>query len=342
MGYYFVRAMSQTKEDFNVFFSNSVVAVGWSKINFTNFDDKEELIQEINRVYYDNSDVAATVAGRKRNEIRRFKNLKKGDKILIPFYSSVVLSYATDEVLYRPKFRDTLDLSNQRKVEYLRDDDGDLIKIPRSGLSEGLQRRLRVPGSTMSDLSEFEAEIDRLYEAKYFDNYISEEFNKREEKFKARLLEKIRNGESFLKAGGIGFENLVKELLDIEGYETKTPAKNKYSGIADIDIIATRGGFADSERLYIQAKHHTGETDDWGAKQLIEFVSQERDLLSEYKLILITTGRASKELTAVCDNHDIFLMDGDELVEIIYSNLDKLSFRTKRALTIIDVPQLTD
>lgn len=341
-GYYFVRAMSQTREDFDVFFSNNVVAVGWSKINFTNFEDIDELIQEVNRTYYDNSDVVVTVAGRKRNEIRRFKSIQKGDKILVPYYSSVVLSYATENVMYIPELKDTLDLSNQRKVEYLRDDKGDFIRIPRSELSEGLQRRLRVPGSTMSDLSEFETEIDRLYDARYFDNYISEEHSKREEEFKERLLRKIRTGKSFLKAGGIGFENLVKELLNNEGYETSTPARNKYDGIADIDIIATRGGFVDSEMLYIQAKHHDGQTNDWGAKQLLDFVRQKSDMLSEYKLVLITTGMASKELAEVCDKNNIYLIDGDELVELIYSNMDKLSFNTKRALTVIDVPQLTD
>ena len=41
--YYMVRAMLSREEDFKIFFENNVVAVGWSRIDFSSFSDVDEL-----------------------------------------------------------------------------------------------------------------------------------------------------------------------------------------------------------------------------------------------------------------------------------------------------------
>ncbi len=94
ISFYLVRAMSQSKDDFDVFFKNDVVAVGWSKVDFSKFKSAEELVEEVERVYYSTSETAPQVIGKKKNEARRFKGIKKGDKLVIPYWGAVCLAVA--------------------------------------------------------------------------------------------------------------------------------------------------------------------------------------------------------------------------------------------------------
>ncbi len=45
--YYMVRAMSSSWDDFKIFFDYSVVAVGWSEVDFTEYPDSEDLRKAI-------------------------------------------------------------------------------------------------------------------------------------------------------------------------------------------------------------------------------------------------------------------------------------------------------
>ncbi|ERJ82513.1 hypothetical protein HMPREF1987_01421 [Peptostreptococcaceae bacterium oral taxon 113 str. W5053] len=95
---------------------------------------------------------------KKLNEVKRFKNLQEGDIIIVPFYSSVVLAIVGKEDIYSEKAYER-SLANQRKVEYCQVEycleDGKLMLISRKELSEGLQRRLRVRGSSYQATTDY-------------------------------------------------------------------------------------------------------------------------------------------------------------------------------------------
>ena len=88
---------------------------------------------------------------KKLNEVKRFKLIKDGDYILVPYYNYVVIAEATGEEKYSDEDK-SQDLSNQKIVRYRLVDDNERLMIPRNELSEGLQRRIRVRGSTVSNL----------------------------------------------------------------------------------------------------------------------------------------------------------------------------------------------
>ena len=88
---------------------------------------------------------------KKLNEVKRFKLIKDGDYILVPYYNYVVIAEATSEEKYSDEDK-SQDLSNQKIVRYRLVDDNERLMIPRNELSEGLQRRIRVRGSTVSNL----------------------------------------------------------------------------------------------------------------------------------------------------------------------------------------------
>src|ERR1700753_650157 len=94
--YYMVRAMNSTQEDFDVFFKNNVVAVGWSDINFSDFDiqDVDHLVSEVDKCYYASHDYFKPWVAKKLNEVRRFHEITDGDFIIIPFYNSIRFAVA--------------------------------------------------------------------------------------------------------------------------------------------------------------------------------------------------------------------------------------------------------
>jgi predicted Mrr-cat superfamily restriction endonuclease len=339
--YYMVRAMASSEQDFKVFFDNNVVAVGWSDVDFSKYtkDKTEELVSAVEKIYYSSDNVFAPTVGKKLNEVRRFHNIQKGDLIIIPFYNAIRLAFADDKILYDKNTYD-LDLSNQRKVQYVRS--GDSFKtIPRDVLSEALQRRLRVRGSTVSDLYEFKDEIEKLFskDAYSWTSDFEEKETRLKDNFKGKLIAKIKSGKTNLKTGGIGLEHLVKELLQCEGYKAEVLAKTAFQ-FGDADVYAVKSDKFQETKILIQVKHHNGYTDDWGLKQLDEI--KKNSEYNDHRYVLITSAAISDNVRSIADEKGIIAMDGNELSDWIIENLNKLSPETKIKLAISAVPQFSN
>ncbi len=340
-GYFMVRAMNQTDEQFDLFFKKGVVAVGWSKIDFTAFD-VEDLIPAVEEVYYKPSDgYAASVVGKKKNEVRRFRSIEKGDRIVVPCWSSVALACACGKRHYDPAIAKTLDLSNQIEAEYIKED-GEIALVPRANLSEGLQRRLRVRGSAVSDLSEFSDEISALFLDRRltWNDRLEEQEHQRRADFESRLLENIQGGKTNLAAGGQGLERLVEGLLRAEGYTAKILSKREFPGFADADIVASRSDRFGETWLLVQVKHHQGSTDTWGAEQLKEVRRVAGDRYPGSLLVLVTSGEPDAELESYCEKEDITLIGGQYLVSWIVDRLPTLDPAFHVELGISAVPYL--
>lgn len=269
---------------------------------------------------------------------------KKGDYIVVPYHQYIILAEAVGEQIYKPEVIN-LNLANQQKVQYLYDRDNKLVKIPRASLPENMQRKLRVLGSIVTDFSEFKNEIDTIFASGKF-SYKNIHESQKEQKitdFKKTLLNNIRNGHTNLKAGGRGLEELVSELLEIEGYKTKILGKSTFSGIADVDIEAEKiDQFFGEQKLFVQVKHHQGESSDWGLEQL----KAAKNILDkdnkDFQLVFITTAGISDDVIEKAYENNIVCIDGQKLVDWVYDNLTSISEPTKEALHIIFVPQIID
>lgn len=322
---YLVRMVTQSQQDFDALFDNNVVAVGWSDVDFSRYEDKEQLVHDVKDRYYNNKETAPQVVGKKLNEVRRFKQMKSGDHVIVPYGNSIRLAIASGNQQHDSSVHDR-DFANQHNVEYLKDGK-DYISVPREELSEGLQRRLRVRGTTIADLAEFEAEIDQLYKNPK-QGWLSrgaEEDAKRADKWRQQLLMNIQDGRTNLAAGGSGLEQLVLALLKLEGYDGSILSKRRFPGIADADIEVSKSDRLNETKLLVQVKHHRGESDPWGGKQLDEIRKTELwKELEDHTLILVTSAAASKDLEKYCEDNDIKLVVGTVLVEWIYDYVDRL------------------
>lgn len=341
-GYYLVRAREQAQADFDVFLNNDeeVVAVGWSKVDFTAAASEDAVADRVWEQYYKEGHVAAQVIGKKKNEVRRFKGLRKGDRIVIPHWGDIHIAIATGRERFNRKDAINRDLGNQHVVQFQRFDDGKLASFPRGSLSLALQSRMRVRGATISDLNEFGEEIEKLVHGEAYTDSIDRSIDEQKIAFVRHFAAILQDGTSALQAGGIGLERLVAELLQADGYSAKVQSKKRFPELADADVEAIRDDHVTSVKLLVQVKHHSGTSDVWGAQQLQNILNKQPDVFSEYQLVLVTSAKASKDLQQFCDDHDIRLITGIELAEWIADDWSRLSKDTLHRLRLGNVPQI--
>jgi restriction system protein len=309
--------------------SEGRIGYGWSNINFSEFSTSKDLLSEFK--------LKNIKIGRKKNQIIRYFNISKGDVVIVPVDKSIIIGFAVGAKSYQLGIRNG---ENRISVEFLKDRDNNVLKIPRKELPGNLSSRFKIRMAVVS-LNEFKNEIDRIISTAKESgsapaNLHIEELNKAAEKaFKQKLLANICEGKSYLKSGGRGLEELVLELVELEGYKGIIAAKNALEGIADIDIEASRTDMFSSTKLLIQVKHHNGKTGAHGIKQL-EAIDDDEQVLR----LLITTAEVSEDLSERAESNNIRIMAGNELIDWIFESLPNLSPATRSKLGISDVPTL--
>ena len=338
-----VRAKNQTDNEFNVLFKNDVIAIGFSRVSFAN-NDIDNIVSLIELEYNFWNKLSQGSRTLRKNEINRFKKISNGDIIIVPYYGYVCLAIAEGKEIYDNSLIDSVDLSNQHKVKYLRSN-GEVLRIPRAELSEGLQRRLRVRGRSVSDLWEFQEEINNIYmfaEDSYsWTNNIAIYEEEKKNQFKNTLLNNIRTGKTYLGAGGIGLEDIIVEMLQLEGYNAKKLPKNIFPTGADADIKATRSDIFSDTNLLIQVKHHQGFSSGAGIKQLLNIRPQdESNEYKEFKFVLITTANIDTSISEQCEEYDIDFLDGSQFIDWLFDLLPKLSEESQKKLCVTQVKDI--
>ncbi|WP_180027658.1 restriction endonuclease [Acinetobacter sp. YH16032] len=310
------------------------IGYGWKQVNFSLHQNIKTVIQEI---IEKNGSI-----GRMTNQVKNYFELKSEDIVIVPLGKKIAIAKVIGTKKYDPLFKGGHG-ANQIDVEFFRKD-GKVIYIPRSKLKENLESRLKLR-TTIGDLTRFSQEIDHiiqnLKDLGDFDikSSFQEKIDQYENEFKTELLNALWKGNTRLKAGGRGLEELIKELLEIQGYSSVLILDKKNGeGIADIDIEATSENNPFLKNILVQVKHHRGETDKHAINQLIAY--EEEIGIRTYKWV-ITTGYLSKESKEFAELNQVNIMEGEQLVDWIYANLSKLKSSTKEALGIVDVPKLS-
>lgn len=325
--YYLVRTIPKLIE-------KGIVGLGWSDFHFDDIGDAEEAIQKINADYG---------VGRWGNQIRRFYNIADGDLVVAPIPYCVAIGRSTGGLFFDQAYYGD-DQANQRRVAFPRDQAGRVVSIPRSSFSEAFQRRLRVAGMAVNDLGEFADEIQKAFsslergEDYSWMNQLNEEAGRQQERFKEKLLANIQSGKTNLQTGGVGLENLVRELLTLEGYTARVLPKQHFKSFADADVHASRSDRCVSVNLLIQVKHHHDCSDVYGIQQLQEIQKVHPGEYDDHQLVFLTSASVSDEALKNAETDDIRVIDGMELADWISEHIEKLSEKTKAALGIYEVP----
>ncbi|AUJ69567.1 restriction endonuclease [Pseudoalteromonas sp. NC201] len=309
----------------------ALVGYGWREINLSKFNSFFEIDEFIKERGID--------VGRQRNQIKRFFEISAGDIVVVPINRAVLIGVAVGE----KSFAETpWNGANRVAVNFFKKSNGNLVKIPRYQLTEGLQSRLKIRMS-IANLNEFKEEIAGYIEKlqQNLEIKFDSEFQTRVEielkHIERSLLDRLITGQSRLESGGYGLEKLIAELLEIEGYRTHIMSKSQTNDHSDIDIRAEKSDdFSGTNIVYVQCKHHSGTTSNWGVDQLIEFEKEAPNV----SLWLITTGVVSDEVKEYASEHGVSVMEGEALAAKIISQVDKLSVSTKEKLGLSVLPKL--
>ena len=336
--YYLVRAMGQSQEEYAAFFEGGVVAVGWSRVPLCDFDSVEEAVAVVSHQYLRRK--APTTAGKKRNEVRRFLRMKVGDRIVVPVSRGIRLATVSGPAFHEPDAVG-IDLANRRRVTYRVGDNGKPLVVSRRSLTERFRRTLRAPGGAVRDLSEYGPEIERLFEGSDARTADATAEDERALAFRDELLRRIREGDTFLQAGGRGLERLVAALLEAEGYAAEVLPNRTFEGLGDIDVKATRSDPFLHTTLLVQVKHHWGESGPLAAEQLENAKPQlSADSKTDYVFAVVTSADASEDLLHASEDGGIIVVDGQRLAEWIHERIGDLPEWARRDLRVSDVPTL--
>ena len=201
------------------------IGYGWAKVDFSEHENANDVIAKINEEYTNG-------IGRHSNSIKRFFNLANGDIVVVPLSKAIAIGIVNGKKSFDQNLAKTK-ACNLISVNFFRTNNGHILRIPRKSLTQGFESRLKVRKSN-TNLNDFKEEITRIIDsiesngAYKQETYLLEKISEAEQKFKKDLLTSITSGTTWLSAGGNGLEQLVKELLIIEGYTaTIQPAVSK-------------------------------------------------------------------------------------------------------------------
>lgn len=308
---------------------HNLAGYGWPQVNFSEASSATELLHSFLEKGID--------PGRQRNQIKRFFSISKGDIIVVPLHRAIALGYATGTKDYAHGIGYG---ENRVGVEYLRHSDGSLVRVPRSHLPEALSTRLRIRMSVVS-LGEFKEDVLRIIEqvrtsgGTNFDSHVQALEAEARTDLQKKLLENLQKGNTFLSSGGDGLERLVAELFSTEGYATKVFDKRAHQGTADADVEAFRKDRFSSTKLYIQVKHHIGNTGLHALRQL-----QDLDTDEDIERWIITTGTVSREMVEEAESQGIGVMDGESFADWLIDQAPQLSPATLNKLGVSSLPSL--
>ena len=126
--YYMVRTYRNPSEYAN----NSRVAIGWSDWNFSEYLGNINKLLENISAHYKKLGISSNTLGRAKAQIKRFLSIKKGDVLIVPCYRAFMIGTSMDEFLYDSDSF-SIDLANQLKVDFVKDENGSVIEFSRVG-----------------------------------------------------------------------------------------------------------------------------------------------------------------------------------------------------------------
>lgn len=338
--YYLVRP---NEKKLKIFLDENVVAIGWSLLDISSVSDIDKLQENIEEKYPHYSNKTNAAKSKILNQILRFRGIRSGDRIIVPAPGAVYLAEASGDIFHSKKYANC-DLSNQLPVKYLKTHNGEFLKIPRSKLTEGLQRRIVVQGMYVNTLDEFSEELDRIFnDPNSFlqENTYEQKVNEAKEKLADTLLHNIQKGKTCLPSQGRGLEHLVQALLECEGYKAKILSKKEFPKGIDADIYATKAdGFLGETKLLVQVKHHEGITSSGAAQQVIKASQDGR--YQDCEPMVITSANVDEETQSLAQQGIIYVIEGEQLVELILLHINDLSQEILEQLGLSKIPQILD
>ncbi len=309
---------------------NGLLSIGWSDFSNREFIDKTRLegIPYLDKCFQKEWNYKP----KNRYCLYRFiAEMDKGDIVIVPKYQSFDVYEILEKAVPVSEINlsDNLHTTNNKEIIFKNnllyiDDDvvdlGFIIKvkkieqnIPRNDYADSaLTARMKM-FQTNADITDLKESINKAVWSFKNNNPI----NLRSEilsKTKDTVLDTIKTSLNHDK-----LEYLIKWYCEKTGASSvDIPAKNYKDKKGDVDIIAT---FENIKLiLYIQAKFHEEETDDWAIEQISDYyenISISNDGYARTAWVITTADKYSKEALEKAAEKNITLITGREFAEML-------------------------
>ena len=277
---------------------------------------------------------------RARFGLQRFLQMGKGDQVIVPTWGAFHVYEVSDGECLVPtdieeyvqnlkswsgksahveggylkeydgqkKEQKTLDLGFFRRVKEVQRD------IPRSGYADAaLTSRMKVRQSNVdvTDLSQNVKEAIERFNTQHPINFREKVLEDCAVSVREIMLKELNDRK---------FEELIKSYLEHRGASAVIPAKNEKDKEGDADVVATFGFL--NLIIYVQAKFHQGETDDWAVKQIDSYRNYKSEALTgdEYTQlawVISTAENFSENCKQLARVEGVRLIDGIEFAKML-------------------------
>ena len=343
--YYLHRISHESNTSYSLLEKN-ILTLGWSI--FANSDILEAAREKDYPRFNPIVEAHGVGFNRSRWSIWYFARMEKGDKIVVPLDGGMFSVFEVEEnaqsiaclepllpELYGAWNKHRMIWKDHRIYDEVEDRQIDLgffirvkpivINVSRKYYAAGKlvsRMKIRVTNADITDIKEYvENAIASAIIAKPVSLY-EQSIEALSKNLKKQIIDILDDNK---------FEKLIAWYVKKIGAEySKIPAKNepgKKDG-ADSDIVAEFKNL--KHIIYIQAKHHKGETSGWAVHQIKEYFSQKADGDSDYsyaKWVVSTCDQYSKDAVKAAQEYNVRLIDGEEfarmLIDVGLMNIDK-------------------
>ena len=277
---------------------------------------------------------------RSRFGLQRFLQMREGDRVVVPTWGAFHLYEVTDnKCLVAPDIEKelqnlkswsgkcafiedeylkesneennqttTVDLGFFRRVEEVQ------REIPRAGYADAAltsRMKVRQTNAEITDLSESINNAINAFKEQRPINLREIVLEECTESVRKTILKKLTPDK---------FEGLIKLFFKHQGADAIIPPKNEQDKQGDADVIAT------FELLkfivYVQAKHHDGETDDWAVEQIESYRDNKigamtGDEYSRTAWVISTAESFSEDCENLAKRENVRLIDGIKFAELL-------------------------
>lgn len=299
------------------FLDNNVIAIGWPGIGElkdmnTREDVKKKLLQG---GYY--KEKSPQILGQAAGTIYRFvKEMKNGDYVLVPNGANVIVGkIMEDQPFYVQEFDSNEEgFCHQRRVEWL----FEKKSIPRNLMTSRVYDSLK--GQSTLFTTHFQDIADLVKNKKFL--FVGDE--KKNERIQEEYLKKLNSGK-IIGLNSNKIEDIACEILKryLPGIGRLSTQNTKGSGDSDLKAELL-GGIV----VRVQIKNFYkdfGDVKGWVVDQLADSMEE-----MEYGIVLTTTAisEEAKERAnyyLINERKKISFIDGVQLVELIFENIDNFS-----------------
>ncbi len=296
-----------------LFEKESVVALGWKKTgDLSNFKTREEFRQQYEQAYPQAKAGAIPIHA---GILYRFVcEMKNGDVIVFPrkFGREISIGRVIGEYKYESQY----DYPHIRKVEWFK-------KYPRTKFSQGALYEIGA-AMTFFQVKNFSEEFAVAIEQKEFMPVAPEE----EESVGLAADDIEQQSHDFVlkqinqKLKGHALAEFVGHLLNLMGYKTKVSEPGPDRGI---DIIAHKDDLGvEPPTILVQVKSSEKDINEAAVSELYGKVSEK-----DFGLFISVGGFNKQAINFAFDKRNLKLINGDELVDLVYKYYDQLDGKYK-------------